>query len=94
MLSSGGVNFYTQGNHIVTLHIKDSECRFLISHDSCFPEMYNIDRQKGVTIAFHSCYNAHFQGRTILDDIIPAEIRVRGSDNLMWVIAKNSSCFY
>ena len=29
-----------------------------------------------------------------LDEIIPAEIRVRASDNLMWVIASNSSGHY
>ena len=43
---------------------------------------------------FHSFYNAHHKSRTILDEIIPAEIRVRASDNLMWVIASNSSGHY
>ena len=43
---------------------------------------------------FHSFYNAHHKGKTILDEIIPAEIRVRASDNLMWVIASNSSGYY
>jgi hypothetical protein len=42
----------------------------------------------------HSFYNAHHPGRSILDDVIPAEIRVRASDNLMWVIASNSSGTY
>lgn len=42
----------------------------------------------------HSFYNAHHAGKTILDEIIPAEIRVRASDNLMWVLATNSSGSY
>ena len=43
---------------------------------------------------FHSFYNANYKGVTILDEIIPAEIRVRASDNQMWVIANNSSAYY
>jgi len=43
---------------------------------------------------FHSFYNARYQGKTILDEIIPAEIRVRASDNLLWVVANNSSAEY
>jgi hypothetical protein len=57
-------------------------------------EMYNIYRHKGVKIMFHSFYNAHHDGKTILDEVIPAEIRVRASDNTMWVIANNSTGFY
>lgn len=94
MLTGGDLKYYKPGNHITTINIKGFECGFLICYDSCFPEMYNIYRHKGVTIVFHSFYNAHFEGRTILDDIIPAEIRVRASDNLMWVIANNSSGDY
>jgi hypothetical protein len=56
--------------------------------------MYNIYRHKGVKIMLHSFYNAHHEGKTILDEIIPAEIRVRASDNLMWVVANNSSRDY
>ena len=87
-------DFYSPGNHTTTININGFECGFLICYDSCFPEMYNILRHKGVKIVFHSFYNAHHKGRTILDDIIPAEIRVRASDNLMWVIANNSSGDY
>jgi deaminated glutathione amidase len=94
MLTDGDLNFYTPGNHITTININGFECGILICYDSCFPEMYNIYRHKGVKIVFHSFYNARHKGRTILDDIIPAEIRVRASDNLMWVIANNSSGDY
>jgi predicted amidohydrolase len=94
MLTGGDLKYYTPGNHITTINFKGFECGFLICYDSCFPEMYNILRHKGVKIVFHSFYNAHHKGRTILDDIIPAEIRVRASDNLMWVIANNSSGEY
>ena len=94
MLTGGDLKYYTPGNHIAILEIKGYKLGFLICYDSCFPEMYNIYRHKGVQIMFHSFYNAHHKGKTILDEIIPAEIRVRASDNLMWVIASNSSGYY
>lgn len=94
MLTNGDLKYFTPGNHIVIIELKGFKLGFLICYDSCFPEMYNIYRHNNVTIMFHSFYNAHHESRTILDDIIPAEIRVRASDNLMWVIASNSSGNY
>ena len=94
MLTGGDLNYYTPGHHIAILELKGYKLGFLICYDSCFPEMYNIYRHKDVQIMFHSFYNAHHKGKTILDEIIPAEIRVRASDNLMWVIASNSSGYY
>jgi deaminated glutathione amidase len=94
MLTESDLKYFTPGNHIVVLEIKGYVLGFLICYDSCFPEMYNIYRHKKVKIMIHSFYNAHHTGRNILDDIIPAEIRVRASDNLMWVIASNSSGEY
>jgi len=94
MLTGGDLRYYTPGNHIAVVELKGFKLGFLICYDSCFPEMYNIYRHQGVQIMFHSFYNAHHKGKTILDEIIPAEIRVRASDNLMWVIASNSSGHY
>ncbi len=94
MLTGGDLKYYTPGDHIVTLELKGFKLGFLICYDSCFPEMYNIYRHKGVKIMLHSFYNAHHEGKTILDEIIPAEIRVRASDNLMWVVANNSTGEY
>jgi predicted amidohydrolase len=94
MLTKGDLNFYTPGDHITILDLKGYRIGFLICYDSCFPEMYNIYRNNGVKIMLHSFYNAHHPGKTILDEVIPAEIRVRASDNLMWVLASNSSGFY
>ena len=94
MLTGGDLKYYTPGDHTVVIELKGFKLGFLICYDSCFPEMYNIYRHKGVKIMFHSFYNAHHKGKTILDEIIPAEIRVRASDNLMWVIASNSSGHY
>jgi predicted amidohydrolase len=91
MCTGGDLKSYTPGNHLVTVDLKGVRCGFLICYDSCFPEMYNVYRHRGVELMFHSFYNARHQGKTILDEIIPAEIRVRASDNLMWVIANNSS---
>ena len=94
MLAKGDFKYYTCGDHIVVIELKGFKLGFLICKDSCFPEMYNIYRHKGVKIMFHSFYNARHDGKTILDEIIPAEIRVRASDNMMWVLANNSSGKY
>lgn len=94
MLTKGDANYYTAGNHIEVIELKGYKIGFLICYDSCYPEMYNIYRHKGVKIMFHSFYNAHHDGKTILDEVIQAEIRVRASDNRMWVIANNSTGFY
>lgn len=91
MCTGGDLQAYTPGNHLVTIDLKGIRCGFLICYDSCFPEMYNVYRHRGVKVMFHSFYNARHKGKTILDEIIPAEIRVRASDNLMWVVANNSS---
>jgi predicted amidohydrolase len=91
MCTAGDLKAYTPGNQLVTIDLKGIRCGFLICYDSCFPEMYNVYRHRGVELMFHSFYNARHKGKTILDEIIPAEIRVRASDNLMWVIANNSS---
>jgi predicted amidohydrolase len=94
MLTRGDSKYYTAGNHIEVVELKGYKLGFLICYDSCYPEMYNIYRHKGVKIMFHSFYNAHHDGVTILDEVIPAEIRVRASDNTMWVIANNSTGSY
>jgi predicted amidohydrolase len=94
MLTRGDSKYYSAGNHIEVVSLKGYKLGFLICYDSCYPEMYNIYRHEGVKIMFHSFYNAHHDGETILDEVIPAEIRVRASDNAMWVIANNSTGFY
>ncbi|MCK5464161.1 MAG: carbon-nitrogen hydrolase family protein, partial [Bacteroidales bacterium] len=94
MLTRGDSKYYTAGSHIEVVELKGYKLGFLICYDSCYPEMYNIYRHKGVKIMLHSFYNAHHDGVTILDEVITAEIRVRASDNAMWVIANNSTGFY
>jgi predicted amidohydrolase len=94
MCTGGDLKAYTPGNHLVTINLRGIRCGLLICYESCFPEMYNVYRHRGVQVMLHSFYNARHQGKTILDEIIPAEIRVRASDNLMWVVANNSSAEY
>jgi predicted amidohydrolase len=94
MLTRGDAKYYSAGNHIEVIEIKGYKMGFLICYDSCYPEMYNVYRHHGVKLMFHSFYNAHHEGKTILDEIIPAEIRVRASDYNMWVIANNSTGYY
>jgi predicted amidohydrolase len=94
MLTGGDLEVYTPGNHFVTTRLKGFKCGFLICYDICYPEMYNAYRHKGVKLMFHSFYNARLKGKTILDEIKPAWVRVRAADNRMWVIASNSSGLY
>ncbi|MHC4395573.1 MAG: carbon-nitrogen hydrolase family protein [Planctomycetota bacterium] len=91
MLTTGDLKVYTPGNHLVTITLKGIKCGFLICYDICYPEMYNIYRHKGIKLMFHSFYNAHHKGKTILDEIGPAWIRVRATDYRMWVVASNSA---
>jgi predicted amidohydrolase len=91
MLTGGDLEEYTAGDHLVTLTLKDIKCGLLICYDSCFPEMYNAYRHLGVQLMFHSFYNARFEGPNILDEFMPAQIQCRAADNVMWVVANNSS---
>jgi len=90
MCTGGDLKAYNSGDHLVTLTLNGIRCGFLICYDSCFPEMYNAYRHRGVELMFHSFYNARHKGPNILDEIVPAWIRVRAADNRMWVIANNS----
>ncbi|MEN8226732.1 MAG: carbon-nitrogen hydrolase family protein [Bacteroidota bacterium] len=93
MITLGDSAHYTAGNHIEVIELNGFKLGFLICYDSCYPEMYNIYRHRGVKIMLHSFYNQQ-EGESILDEIIPAEIRVRASDNRMWVIANNTTSEY
>ena len=94
MLTGSDLKVYTPGNHLVTIDLKGFKCGFLICYDICYPEMYNVYRHKGVKLMFNSFYNAHHKGETILGEIGPAWLRARAADNLMWIMASNSSGYY
>jgi predicted amidohydrolase len=88
MLTTGDLKAYTPGNHFATITLKGIKCGFLICYDICYPEMYNAYRHKGVTLMFHSFYNAHHKTKTILDEIGPAWVRVRATDYMMWILGR------
>ncbi len=90
-MTSGDQKYFSHGDHIVTLTLKGNKCGFLICYDGCYPEMYNIYRHAGVNLMFHSFYNARTNTANILDEYVPALIKVRAADNTMWVVANNSS---
>ena len=87
----GDRRHYSAGDHPVTFRLKGITCGLLICYDSCYPEMYNRYRHAGVTLVFHSYYNARHPGPNILDELIPGQVQTRAADNAMWVVANNSS---
>lgn len=91
MLTLGDQEVYSAGDHPVILTLKGIRCGVLICYDSCYPEMYNLYCHEGVQVMFHSFYNARHKGPDILDEFIPAQIQCRAADNVMWVVANNST---
>jgi predicted amidohydrolase len=94
MLTPSDARNYTPGNRRVTFRLNGITCGVLICKDHSFPEMYNVYRHMGVKLMFHSFYNARLRGRTCLDQITPAHILARASDNGMWVVAANACGHY
>jgi predicted amidohydrolase len=83
---------YGQGHKPLTVDISGIKCGFLICYDSSFPELYTQYRDQGVSLLFHSYYNANSgRGPDSLDDLMLAQLRTRAADNLMWISASNSS---
>ena len=84
--------YYSAGSEPVSIIINGVKCGFLICYDSCYPELYDAYRRRGVRLLFHSYYNANNkEGANSLDDLIVAQLRTRAADNQMWICASNSS---
>ena len=85
-------DLYSAGKTPLVLSINGMTCGFLISYDSCFPDLYRIYAEHGVQLLFHSYYNAKNEGSsTSLDDLILAQLRTRAADHRFWISASNSS---
>ncbi|MDD5697980.1 MAG: carbon-nitrogen hydrolase family protein [Victivallaceae bacterium] len=83
--------YYSAGNHITVVDIKGIRCGFLICADYGGKNFYNAYRQQGVTVLFHSYYNAWFSGPIEHDNIIPGLNRECAREYGFWIVATNSS---
>ena len=88
--------YYSPGNKPLIIEINGFKCGFLICYDDCFPELYEVYRDMGVGLLFHSFYNAGSSKKkaTNFKDICKASLIVRAMDNQMWISASNSSKRY
>ena len=88
--------YYSLGNKPLVIEINGFKCGFLICYDNCFPDLYEVYRDMGVGLLFHSFYNAG-SGKakaTTGKGIFKANLIVRAMDNQMWISASNSSKRY
>ena len=86
--------YYSSGESTLVIKIKGYKCGFLICYDNCFPELYSTYRKMGVSLIFHSIYNAGAETVTNIKDLIAANLLVRAADNQLWISASNSSKAY
>lgn len=88
--------YYSAGNKPLVIEINGFKCGFLICYDDCFPELYEVYRDMGVGLLFHSIYNAGTRKAkaTRFKEIIKANLIVRAMDHQMWISASNSSKRY
>jgi len=88
--------YYSPGNKPLVIEINGFKCGFLICYDDCFPELYEVYRDMGVGLLFHSIYNAGTRKAKArrFKDIIKANLIVRAMDHQMWISASNSSKRY
>lgn len=88
--------YYSPGNKPLLLEVNGFKCGFLICYDNCFPVLYEVYRDMGVGLLFHSFYNAGTckTKATKYKDIFTANLIVRAMDHQMWISASNSSKRY
>ncbi|KKQ34413.1 MAG: Carbon-nitrogen hydrolase [candidate division WS6 bacterium GW2011_GWA2_37_6] len=86
--------FSAKSNFLIK-SINGVKCGFLICYDSCFPELFQHYRQKGVKIIFLSYYNAKStHDKNSMDELMRAQFITRATDNLMYISGSNSSAKY
>lgn len=82
---------FVPGSGPLVIEIGGFRCGFLICYDNCYPELYDTYQEMGVGLLFHSFHNAGNKGKTHIQDLMLANLRVRAADNQMWIAASNSS---
>ena len=86
--------YYSPGNEPLVIEINGWKCGFLICYDNCYPALYDVYRNMGVGLLFHSFHNAGNREVTSIKDLMRAMLIVRAADNQMWISASNSSKRY
>lgn len=84
-------DWYAPGNDFLVVTINGIKCGFLICYETCFPDLFEAYRKKGVKLIFHSCHNVSGKPRPLFQDLTLAQIRTRAADNQMWISESNSS---
>ncbi len=86
--------FYSSGYAPLVIDINSHSCGFLICNDNCYPKLYEEYRDLGVTLLFHSVFNAENEQATSISDLMDANLIVRAADHQMCIAASNSSAPY
>ena len=87
-------DYYSPGHEPLVVHINGVTCGFLICYDNCYPALYEVYRDRGVGLLFHSFHNAGNRHVTSIKDLMRAMLIVRAADHQMWISASNSSTRY
>jgi predicted amidohydrolase len=88
-------NRFSAKSNFLIKNIDGVKCGFLICYDSCFPELFQYYRKKGVEIIFLSYYNAKStHDKNSMDELMRAQFITRATDNLIYISGSNSSAKY
>jgi len=85
------LEYYTSGDHFVTLDINGVKCGLLICYDIRFPELYRAYHTQGAQVIFQSFYNAHQKEDSIHPKIMPVTAQARAATNYFFMSITNSS---
>ncbi len=86
---------FSRKDNFLVQQIHGIRCGFLICYDSCFPELFQEYRKRGVQFLFLSYYNAKStKGKNSLDALMEAQLRTRAADHGMYISGSNSSTRY
>ncbi len=93
-LTKVDTKFYSRGEHLALFTVQGVCFGLLICADSGSSDLYAAYKKQGVQVVLHSFYNARFRKGTPLDEVIPAQVRIRALESDLWVVANNSSAPY
>ena len=89
--TSGDLDYFTPGDHLVNFEINGVQCGLLICYDVRFPELYREYRKSGTDLVFQSFYNARQKKGSIHPQIMPITAQARAATNYFYISLTNSS---